>query len=599
MGIPLPAIKILDTQTANKIAAGEVVERPSSLVKELVENALDAGATRVTVNVADGGTTAVTVSDNGCGIKPKDAALAFLRHATSKLTNERDLYHISTLGFRGEALASIAAVAKVTMLTRTKHNNEGTKVIVSGGKLISNEPVGCPIGTSIMVENLFYNTPARKKHLKTAAAETTAISDIVTRLALSRPEVNFKLISQNRILLETPGNDRLIDTIAAVNGVKVAKEMLPIQGQQSGIFIKGYVSTPELHRATRTQQTILINGRYVKSQSISNALQQAYYTLLSVRRHPMAVLALEIDLTMVDVNVNPTKTEVRISRERDLCQLLIASVKQALRTLAIIPQVTAIPGSTKQMQLPPTKPQSNKTPLEETQLSTDIMQLRPAPQPQAGGDLTAIVEQIDEPARDMLKEQASPYNDPGDVASFPPLLPVGQVLPLYILTQGPNGLYIIDQHAAHERVLYEHYLQEQDEELDSQLLLIPAVLELNNQENQLLIEQIVTFRKMGFILEHFGGNNYLLRGVPSGFPSGEEAQFFFDVLDGSTDRFHEKLAARLACRGAIKSGQKLTLKEMDVLIEQMSHVDNPYTCPHGRPTIIQLSFEELNKRFKR
>lgn len=597
---------MLDEQTANKIAAGEVVERPHSVVKELVENALDAGATRITIDIRDGGTTAVTVSDNGCGIEPEDAALAFLRHATSKITGVEDLFRISTLGFRGEALASIAAVAKVTMLTRTPHSNVGTKIVVTGGNLIANEPVGCPTGTSITVENLFYNTPARKKHLKTAAGETAAISDLISRLALSRPEVNFKLISQNRILLETPGNGKLIDTIASVNGVQVARKMLPLEGQGTGIFLHGYVSKPELHRANRTQQTILINGRYVKSKIISNALQQAYHTLLSSSRHPLAVLVLEIDLAMVDVNVHPTKMEVRISNEQELCRLLIASVKRALRTLMVIPQVEAIPAPIKKTELVQEQPtddiDSSKPPLELTTPPADVIQLNLDIEPLAQPiELQPqIIEQTIAPAQGNLKEQANPYvgtTDPN--TTFPPLLPVGQLLPLYILAQGPEGLYIIDQHAAHERVLYEHYLQQQGKEHDSQLLLVPAVLELNNQETQMLTEQILTFRQVGFIIEHFGGNNYLLRGVPSGFPPGEEAQFFFDMLDGKTEQFHERLAAGLACRGAIKSGQKLSLKEMEALIEQMNNATNPYTCPHGRPTIIQLSFEELNKRFKR
>lgn len=586
----MPIIKVLDEQTANKIAAGEVVERPYSLVKELVENALDAGATRITIHIKDGGTSSVTVKDNGCGIEPEDAALAFLRHATSKISGVEDLFRISTLGFRGEALASIAAVAKVTMSTRTPYNDAGTKIVVTGGNIIANEPVGCPVGTSITVENLFYNTPARKKHLKSPAAETAAISDLVSRLALSRPEVNFKLISHNRTLLETPGNGKLIDTIAAVIGINVAKKMIPVEGQGPGIFIGGYVSKPELNRATRTQQTILINGRYVKSKPISDALQQSYHTLLPSSRHPLAVLDLEIDLAMVDVNVHPTKMEVRISHEQDLCKLLITTVKRALRTQVVIPQVESPPlplrqSETKQQSLP----ESNFE-LPKEQMELNIKPLPVEQQPMIG-------QASHYPT--TLQEPPVAYSEKAEVDAFPPLLPLGQLLPLYILAQGPEGLYIIDQHAAHERVLYEKYLAQQDKEQDSQLLLVPVVIELNNRENQILTEQIISFRQVGFLIEHFGGNNYLLRGVPSGFPPGEEAQFFFDMLDGNTDRFHEKLAAGLACRAAIKAGQKLTVKEMEALINQMKELQNPYTCPHGRPTVIQLSFDELNKRFKR
>lgn len=598
----LPKIKILDKQTANKIAAGEVVERPYSVVKELVENALDAGASRVNVDIKDGGITSVSVSDNGCGIGPQDATRAFLRHATSKINCVEDLFRISTLGFRGEALASIAAVSVVTMVTRTHDCDVGIQIVVEGGNIIANEPAGCQPGTSILVEDLFYNTPARKKHLKTAPAETAQISDLLTRLAFSRPDVKFKLTSQNRVLLETPGNGKLLDTFAAVNGVRTARKMLPITGQANGLYITGYISNPELNRASRTQQTILVNGRYVKSKLISNALQQGYHTLLSSSRHPLAVLALEIEPTLVDVNVHPAKMEVRISREKQLYRLIVSCVQKALRTLLVIPELE---------QRTPVKeqPKDNLEQILETEQPTHT-QLKMDITSRAPGDkvepVTLTQNQTTTNLRDTLAQPEPKIGILREVninyetgQEFPALLPVGQLLPTYILAQGPAGLYIIDQHAAHERVLYEYYNQQQQKEHDSQLLLVPVVLELNHREAQLLIEQIITFRQLGFIIEHFGGNNYLLRGMPHGFPPGEEAHFFFDVLDTSTDQFHEKLVASLACRGAIKSGQKLSIKEMQTLIEQMSKLENPYSCPHGRPTIIHVSFDELAKRFKR
>ncbi|MEG6615639.1 DNA mismatch repair endonuclease MutL [Peptococcaceae bacterium 1198_IL3148] len=610
----MPKIKVLDQQTANKIAAGEVVERPFSVVKELVENALDSGATRISIDIKDGGITSITVSDNGCGIEPDDAALAFLRHATSKINKVEDLFHVATLGFRGEALPSIAAVSLVTMVTRTQNSDGGTKLELEGGQIVNTEPVGCPPGTSITIKDLFFNTPARKKHLKSAAAETAMISDLISRLALSRPDVNFKLISQNRILLETPGNGKLLDTIAAVNGVQMARKMLPIEGQGDGIFIGGYVGKPELNRATRTNQTLLVNGRYVKSKIISDALQQAYFTLLSSNRYPVAVLTVEIDPTLVDVNVHPAKMEVRISKERELCQIIIAAVKKALRTVMVVPQLEQPVMQPKVSQSPvEAKEPKNQEEAVFKQTKLDLS-ISPEPiNPIASGQKKLINQQLNNQTADRYETANIAVNSPNQAwqetketyqkqpmqDNFPDLLPIGQLLPTYILCQGPDGLYIIDQHAAHERVLYEYYSQQQDKEHDSQMLLVPVVLELNHHETQILTDNIIAIRQVGFIIEHFGGNNYLIRGVPNGFPAGEEAKFFFDILDTKTDYFHEKLAASLACRNAIKAGQKLSTMEMENLINQIKELSNPFSCPHGRPTIIRLTFDELIKRFKR
>jgi DNA mismatch repair protein MutL len=619
----LPKIKVLDQQTANKIAAGEVVERPLSVVKELVENALDSGAIRISVDIKDGGITSITVNDNGCGIEPDDAALAFSRHATSKINKVEDLFHISTLGFRGEALPSIASVSIVTMVTRTNDSNSGTKLELEGGQIASAEPIGCPPGTSFTVKDLFYNTPARKKHLKSAASETAMISDLISRLALSRPDVNFKLTSQGRVLVETPGSGKLLDTIAAVNGVQVARKMLPVKAEQDGIFIDGYVGKPELNRATRTNQTFFVNGRYVKSKLISDALQEAYFTLLSSNRYPLAVLCLEIDPTLVDINVHPAKLEVRISKERELRHLIITSVQKALRTMLVVPTITTDNNakSTKQEEEKCVIEESSTAEIKQNEskvFEQTILELNTKPMNnnnqyaeilKLSAQAQNCRESIEKYPRDeVVSEAALPKEvitketvlaEIQPAHEFPDLLPLGQLLPTYILCQGHEGLYIIDQHAAHERVLYDYYYQQQEREHDSQMLLVPVVLELNHQESQTLTENILTFRQLGFIIEQFGGNTYLIRGVPNGFPPGEEAKFFFDVLDTKTDYFHEKLAASIACRNAIKSGQKLSTMEMEKLINQMKALKNPYSCPHGRPTMIKLSFDELIKRFKR
>ena len=383
----MPKIRVLDQDTANKIAAGEVIERPHSVVKELVENALDAGANRIAIDIKDGGTAAITVSDNGCGIEREDAPLAFLRHATSKIKQVEDLFSITTLGFRGEALPSIASVAKVTMLTRTADSDVGVKLQLEGGTLISSEPVGCPVGTKITVSDLFYNTPARKKHLKGTAAEAALISELVSRLALSRSDVAIKLTSQNRVLVETPGSGKLLDAFAAVNGVQAARKMIPVEGQIPGIYITGYVSKPELNRATRSHQTIFVNGRYVKSKLISDALKDGYHTLMSYSRHPLAVLAVEISPGMVDVNVHPAKMEVRISHERELKKLITGMVQKAVRTPVSVPQI----------EQPPVK----KSP--SLNLRNEEINYRTA------AEKPMLEKTIEEPSKNVLKEQQQLY----------------------------------------------------------------------------------------------------------------------------------------------------------------------------------------------
>ncbi|MTI79485.1 MAG: DNA mismatch repair endonuclease MutL [Firmicutes bacterium] len=614
----MPKIRILDENIANKIAAGEVVERPLSVVKELVENALDAGATRISVDIKDGGTSSITVSDNGCGIEPEDAALAFSRHATSKISRVEDLLGLSSLGFRGEALPSIASIAKVTLISRVQQRDEGIKLVIEGGSFLEESPTGCPTGTKITVEKLFYNTPARKKHLKSPSAEAGLISDLLTRLALSRSDVSFKLTSQKRVLMETPGTDKLIDTIASVHGLNVAKGMIPITGETAGLHISGYVSKPELNRATRSQQTIYINGRYVKSRLISDALQEGYHTLLSSKRYPAAVIAVETAPGMVDVNVHPAKMEVRISRERELYKLLVSAVQKAVRTPKIVPLIE-----------PTLNHQENKSSeiKEHVYQSKDMHQdygnqtkFNFTKQKFAGnkthnystdkpknGEKIAGVEVSNTNAlnndemqitKQMFREKHKCYNTV-ECIDFPELLPLGQLMPTYILAQGAEGLYIIDQHAAHERVLYEWYLKDHDCEHSSQMLLVPVVLELGFHEYQVLTENIIKFRRLGFILEHFGDTTYMLRGVPVDFPQGEETKFFYDVLDTTSTNFYDLLAAKLACRSAIKSGQKMSIDEMNTLLQQMSDAETPYSCPHGRPTIINLSFDDLAKRFKR
>ena len=605
-------IRLLDQEIANKIAAGEVIERPFSVVKELVENALDSGADRITVDIIDGGVTSIVTCDNGCGIDPDDAALAFLRHATSKLASADDLFNILTLGFRGEALASIAAVSKMEMITRTNDRECGVKINIEGGQIISNGPVGCPQGTAVKVLDLFYNTPARKKFLKGAAAETGMISDLVARLALSRPDVSFKLTSQNKTLLETPGNGKLLESIVAVYGLQIAKQMLPVNLETKNVKINGYVSKPELNRATRMSQTVLVNGRYVKSKVISNALQQAYFTFIPSNRHPMVVLFINISPSMVDVNVHPTKMEIRLVQEKEITEHIISAVHKTLRSIMVVPSIENNINNRERNVIPiyPNQLDKNNN-VEKSVNKNEQIKLVLSTIDGQDGDNQRIIENIiyqsernpnliieNNTALNALNENTMDYNNPVEI-DFPELMPLGQLMPTYILAQGTKGLYIIDQHAAHERVLYEQYVKSLDNEHGGQVLLVPVLLELSYSESQLLTENIMIFRRLGFIIEHFGENTFLLRAVPVGFPPGNETKFFYDLLDTNNADFFDILAARLACHNAIKAGQKLTNSEMQTLIYQMANTNNPYTCPHGRPTMIQMSFEELTKRFKR
>lgn len=623
-------IKILDPITANQIAAGEVVERPSSVVKELLENSIDAGSTRIDVEIKDGGTSYIRVTDNGCGMLAKDTVLAFERHATSKLNTLEDLYRIKSLGFRGEALPSIASVAKVELISRVHNQLTGTKVLIAGGQVKGVEDTGASPGTCIIVQELFYNTPARRKHLRAAGTEAGLIGEVVSRLALAYPGIAFSFAQNGRVVLKTTGSGNMLDAVVSILGVQTAKALLPINSPGDLFALEGYIGKPELARANRGNQTLFVNGRYVKSKLVSQAVEEAYHTYLSIGRFPVFLLNLNVNPHLVDVNVHPTKMEVRFSEEEELSRYLVEQVKKVLAGQALIP---GLPYTAKGQTIQENS--AGKVYLEN--ISSDltppiaVLTKKLAPEIQTEqtiqSELTLQTEQtlqIEQTEQIMLTKQTIQTDEiadfdgsqqemtnelsPDAVNIFSELQILGQMDATYIIATGPQGLFIIDQHAAHERVQYEKYLNSTPGPARAQSLLIPVSTELGPLEAETVIANILLFRDLGYTLEHFGGNAFLIRAVPQGLNPGEETQLFFDILDNLKSRNNyqvDKLSIREeflimhACKTAIKANQSLTKPAMEELLKQLGETNNPYTCPHGRPTIIQYTGGDLAKAFKR
>lgn len=591
-------IFVLDKYTADQIAAGEVVERPSSVVKELVENSIDAGAQRIAIDIENGGISMITVSDDGCGIEEEDLELAFQRHATSKISSTDDLTAIHTLGFRGEALPSIAAVSKLTVITRTHDTMSGTQAQIEGGKLVAMVPAGAPPGTTVIVQDLFYNTPARRKTMKSQATEGSLCGELVSRLALARPDIRYEMRVKGRGVFYSTGSGNLIDAATSVYGSNTVKEMVPLNFTEDGMAINGMVGKPSISRSTRSHITLIINGRYVRCKPITAAVEAAYQTLLPQGRKPVVVLSLSIPPELLDVNIHPAKLEVRLLEEEAMVVLVKQSLHEALRTKALIPSAAA--ATHKKYQSGLVNPQFD-TPVRQERL-IELVQEQPSSPIRLESNLSN--DKQADGSLNSAKEELTGYDN--QVIPFPDLHPLAQLPPLYILAAGEEGLYIIDQHAAHERVLYEDFLAGQSQ-TKSQCLLGPITLELDYREAALLTDRILWFTEAGFIIEHFGGNTFLLRGVPSRFPPGQENTLFLDLLDyfkekgtsSSRVEFLDRLAASIACKNAIKSGEKLTLPAMVALLKSLSGKANPFTCPHGRPTIIKISYRDLATRFKR
>lgn len=631
-------IQRLDDRLIDKIAAGEVVERPASVVKELVENALDAGARRIEVFVEEGGLSRITVRDDGEGMDRDDCRMAFERHATSKLARERDLFRIRTLGFRGEALPSIAAVSRVVLTSAPRGTAAGTRVTVEGGRLLSVEDAPARTGTEVTVRDLFYNTPARLKHLKSVHTELGHITDCVTRFALARPDVAFAYAHNKSRLLATPGDGALKHAAAAVYGHQTAKHLVPVRAESLDFRLTGLVGRPEVSRASRGYISVFVNGRYVKNASLLRAVLDGYRTLLPVHRYPIAVLHLEMDPELVDVNVHPAKLEVRFGKEDALLALIRDAVGDALAGEVLIPAPTkparparpraeqgamrwaaldaarrigadvareaaglfasAESGAAPAEASPPVPSDAGAPPADQNPAQgADVAPSADAPVP-AGNTRTQP-----EPAPDAAAEA----NPAGSTRAFPELHLIGQLHGTYILAQNPDGLFLIDQHAAQERVWFETILRAYAEEpLRVQPLLVPLTVELPPAEAEALRQRLDELRRLGLDVEPFGPHAFAVRAHPHWFPHGEEAAWAEHLIrlvlthprvDEAALRQH--LAASRACRAAIKANRYLTREEMEALLADLARCRMPYTCPHGRPVIVHVTTYELEKWFKR
>jgi DNA mismatch repair protein MutL len=586
---PMP-IRVLSEQVASQIAAGEVVERPSSVVKELVENSIDAGATDVHVKVRDGGKTFIQVTDNGGGVPAAEAELAFQRHATSKLISADDLNHITTLGFRGEALASIASVSRTTFVTRASEEPVGTLLRLEGGKVVARQESGRPPGTAVTIENLFFNVPARRKFLRSDRTERGHIDAWLTRYAMAYPELRFTLNHDGRVVFQSPGNGKLRDVLVAVYGLEVGTELLEILPNEHApnVTVSGFVAPPSLHRANRTYITLFINGRWVKDTRMTYAIIQAYHTLLPTKRYPLAVVMVQLPPEKVDVNVHPAKAEVRFSDGDTVFRAIQRAVRHTLMDRAPI-SVATRPSTAWSTQ-------ASITPRREERLER-LAGLRAQPAgeqlrfEQRPADITAPGKSALVPSTDRL----------------PPLRVIGQVGATYIIAEGPQGLYLIDQHAAHERVLFEKLLAEREKAaVASQALLAPQPVELAPETAGVLIEYLESLHELGFQVEPFGGRTLLVRTMPALVANEHPREVLEDIAaaimtgDAPLESRVEETVARSVCKqAAIKAGQVMAREEMVELIRELENCNSPHTCPHGRPTMIHLSAEQLAREFGR
>ena len=661
-------IQVLDQVTIDKIAAGEVIERPASIVKELVENAIDAGATHVTIEIEEGGISLIRITDDGSGIMKEDIRNAFLRHSTSKIRNVEDLLHITSLGFRGEALSSIAAVTKVEVITKTKEAILGTRYVIEGGQELSLDEAGASDGTTFIIRQLFYNVPARRKFLKTAMTEAGHVQDLLIRLALSHPEVAFRFLNNNQEKLRTSGSGKLKDVIYNIYGRDVASNLLELDYRQGGIYITGYLGKPLITRGNRNFETFFVNGRYVKSTMISRAVEDAYKDFMMQHKFPFVVLHFQVDTETVDVNVHPTKMELRFQNQQEVYKTVFEAIHRQLLEPELIPQVEVPEPLTSPVQ------EKKKTPSPDLKLVRRAIpsDSREAAVSIATTPIDSAAQTVAEPVKEephnedyfirKMRERVMSYHNRNSSAEvkdqkkiFRPeeqkkriqtsvreattykinetpvvqkkpeqlnlfeekLLKrevraeyrlIGQVFDTYWLVQFQDNLYIIDQHAAHERVLYERTLKEmKNREFTSQYLSPPIILTLSMQEAELLKTHKERFERIGFEIEPFGGEEYAIRAVPANLFSIAKKELFMEMLDNladglstnmTPDIIDEKVAS-MSCKAAVKGNNRLSAQEVDALIGELLELENPYHCPHGRPTIIAMSKKELEKKFKR
>ena len=640
-------IKELETSLANKIAAGEVVERPSSVVKELLENAIDAQATEINIEVEQSGVSSIRVVDNGTGIAQEDLGLVFHRHATSKIVADDDLFHIRTLGFRGEALASISSVAKVTLKTCTDNEN-GHEIYAEDGKIIHQKPAKAKKGTDIQVDSLFYNTPARLKYIKSLYTELGKITDIVNRMAMSHPEIRISLVSDGKKLLSTNGSGRTNEVMAEIYGMKVAKDLVHISGDTSDYHLEGFVAKPEHSRSNKHYISIFINGRYIKNFVLNKAILEGYHTLLTIGRFPICYINIQMDPILVDVNVHPTKLEVRLSKEDQLYDLIVTKIREAFKDKILIPQndLNHVPKKNKvletfeqqkinfekqQSQIGETSApyvhdqkdknhdvESHRNNLdstssannESTEVSNELHNHIDDSYLQSQKEVLFDMEQNSSNEYEKLNQQSNDIK--GTVSQTPhrrvPYMEiVGQVHGTYIIAQNENGMFMIDQHAAQERIKYEYFREKIGEVTNEvQNLLIPLTFHFSKDEQMIIDQYKDELDKVGVHLEHFGGHDYIVNSYPVWFPKEEAEEIIKDMIElvlkhKSVDvkKIREDAAIMMSCKKSIKANHYLKNNEMADLIDQLREAEDPFTCPHGRPIIINFSNYELEKLFKR
>ena len=619
-------IQVLDPITSDKIAAGEVIERPASVVKELVENAIDAGATAVVVEIKDGGISFMRITDNGCGIEREDVRSAFLRHSTSKIRSVDDLLHIGSLGFRGEALSSIAAVAQVELITKTKDQTFGTLYRIAGGKEENLEDTGAPDGTTFIIRQLFYNTPARRKFLKTPMTEASHVGDLMTRLALSHPHISFQFINNGQSKLHTSGNGKLKDVIYHIYGREIAANLLKAEYDTPELKITGFLGKPIISRGNRNFENYYVNGRYARNSIISRAIEDAYKDFTMQHKYPFVVLHIEIDGEHVDVNVHPTKMELRFNNQQEVYNAIYSAVDQGLHEKELIPHVEMPEPKAAVQSAPEAKTAVQPAPERNLEYFMSKMRERVLSEHEEKKKEKEDVTKQPVNTIQTIAEEKTPYMQntavrpqiPKQMELFEDHLltreamqkykVVGQVFETYWLVEYDNSLYIIDQHAAHERVLYEKTLKSmQTREFTSQMISPPIVLNLSMQEAELLTTYMDRFTRIGFEIEEFGQDSYAVRAVPDNLFSIAKKELLLQMLDSlsdeiarnqSPDLIDEKIAS-MSCKAAVKGNMKLSVQEVDALIGELLSLDNPYHCPHGRPTIIAMTKRELEKKFKR
>lgn len=640
-------IQLLDQKTIDNIAAGEVIERPASVVKELVENAVDAKANAVTVEIKDGGMTLIRVTDNGIGIPKDQVKTAFLRHATSKIRSVEDLLSVSSLGFRGEALSSISAVAQVELVTKTAESFSGVSYKIYGGEEEAFDDIGAPDGTTLLVKNLFYNTPARRKFLKSATTEAGYVEQMMVHIALSHPEISFKFIHNNKNKIYTSGNGKVKDIIYHIYGRDVAGALIPLEAQNEDVKVTGFVAKPYVSRGNRNYESYFINGRYIKSSIIYKAIEEGYRTFTMKHRYPFVCLDFKIDQELLDVNVHPTKMEIRFRNGREIYELVVDAVRAALLQKDLVQDV--LRETPKKKELPKTKEVKKPEPFEVNRRKEEVQkvdQQGQGVQQQVEKQRQAVQQQIEKPSHPVKKtltasesskntkkptyaglnyntqkkefpqyktdelssNQMTLREDPVfSVQARPDRKILGQLFKTYWLIEYEDQLFIMDQHAAHEKVNYERLMKNfKEKEIYSQRLEPPMVVTVSMTEAEALTRYKDAFAGLGFTIESFGGNEYCIREVPANLYGIGERDLFMELLDAvsqengtlDTEVIASKIAT-MACKMSIKGNQRVSLMEVEHLLDELMKLENPYQCPHGRPTIIKMSKYEIDKKFKR